>query len=145
MDIQRARDGDLQAVQDLLTLAHLPLDGVKEHFDHFFVLRDQRGVIGTVGLELYDGVALLRSLAVYPDYRGKGWGIELTKAALEEARKRGIGQIFLLTETAEEFFKKKFGFGNISRENADPKVQVSVEFQSACPESCACMSLELQA
>ncbi|MGH7319149.1 MAG: GNAT family N-acetyltransferase [Candidatus Rokuibacteriota bacterium] len=47
-------------------------------------------------IELYDGAALLRSVAVEAERRGEGLGQNLTRAALELARERGAKTVYLL-------------------------------------------------
>ncbi len=97
---------------------------------------------GTVGLEIYNDKALLRSLAVAGAHQGQGFGQKLYFAIIEKAREHGIREIYLLTETAEKFFANQ-GFEKISRDSADVKVKESIEFRSACPETASCMLMKL--
>ena len=97
---------------------------------------------GTVGLEIYKDKALLRSLAVAGAHQGQGFGQKLYFAIIEKAREHGIREIYLLTETAEDFFSQQ-GFEMISRDLVDAAVKESVEFQSVCPETASCMQLRL--
>ena len=137
-----AQEEDLPAIKTLLESVNLPLQGVKEHFDNFILLKKENVVCGTVGLEIYHDKALLRSLAVAGAHQGKGFGQKLYLAIIEKAREHGIQEIYLLTETAEVFFMRQ-GFEKISRDLADPAVKESVEFRSACPASASCMQLSL--
>jgi amino-acid N-acetyltransferase len=98
--------------------------------------------VGVVGLEYYGASALLRSLAVAPEARGRGLARALTAQALAAAREQGITQIFLLTETAAAFFPQ-FGFTRIAREETDAAVQDSVEFRLARCHSAVCMRCTL--
>ena len=141
-DPRPARPGDLPAVLQLLAAAALPVEGVAEHFDHFLVAVDERGPAGVAGLEHHGPAALLRSLAVRSDWRGLGLGVLLTRRILEQARLAGSRQVFLLTETAPEFFPR-FGFRVAAREEAGAALNESVEFRSACPQSAVCMRLDL--
>lgn len=140
--ITNASPEDLAAVLVLLADASLPQVGVAEHFHNFLVAREGGRVVGAVGLERYGPSALFRSLVVVPEYRGRGLGRSLTERMLDEARKAGVKRLFLLTDTAAEFFPK-FGFRRIAREEADPEVQDSVEFRTACCQSAVCMRLDL--
>lgn len=144
MGITKSSPEDLGVVLDLLAVASLPREGVAEHFKHFLVARADRVVVGAVGMERYGPSALLRSLVVAPSHRGRGLGRALTERLLQEARKQGVRRVFLLTETAADFFPK-FGFRQIPREEADAEVRSSVEFSTACCESAACMRLDLRA
>ena len=52
---------------------------------------------------------------------------------------QGIGQLVLLTQTAEQFFARR-GYAVIAREAAPAAVQHSAEFRSICPASATCMT-----
>lgn len=140
--IRNAETGDYPPVAALLRNAKLPLDGVEEHLSHFLVLSRGDEIIGAVGLEIYGDKALLRSLAVVAQEQGKGFGMRLYQAIIQKALEKNVSEIYLLTETAEKFFAAR-GFRKIPREAADKRVKTSVEFQTACPASAACMRLAL--
>jgi amino-acid N-acetyltransferase len=55
---------------------------------------------------------------------------------------QGIATIYLLTETAGNFFPR-FGFRPISRSEVAPAVQASVEWTTACPVTAQAMVSEL--
>jgi len=140
--IRSAKDSDCLAIEDLLQSVDLPIAGVKEHLQHFIMMKDDGAVMGVAGLEIYETKALLRSLAVAGKEQGKGLGKTLYAAILKKAQSLGIDEIYLLTETAAAFFAKQ-GFEYVSREFVDSQVKASVEFQSVCPKSAACMRLKL--
>ena len=102
--------------------------------------RAGQAVVGSAALELYGAAALLRSVAVALSFRGQGLGQQLTQAALKLARQRDITHIYLLTETASEFFSN-FGFRPIDRSQVPFSVQNSMEFTSLCPASALAMEL----
>src|SRR3989304_2317488 len=66
----------------------------------------------------------------------------LPRRALRDAQRTGLLRLFLLTETASEYYPR-FGFRPIPREQAPPAVQSSVEFASACPVTAACLERRL--
>jgi amino-acid N-acetyltransferase len=142
LSVRQARPGDLPALRELLSLCSLPFGGVADHLDAFLVALDQGHVTGSVGLERYGPDGLLRSLAVHPDYRGRGLGTCLTRRALREAHRLGLRQVFLLTESASEYFLR-FQFRRVPRQQAPPAVGASVEFASVCPETAICMERRL--
>jgi amino-acid N-acetyltransferase len=111
---------------------------------HFIVAESDVKLVGVVGLELYDGSALLRSAAVEESWRGSGVGKVLVDRALDLARERGVEDVYLLTTTAEEYFPK-FGFTCVSRDSVVGGVRSSVEFQTACPASATVMRKRLGA
>ncbi len=134
----------LEAVLALLGRVRLPGDGLEEHQDTVLVARLKGRLVGCAALELYGGSALLRSVAVDADLRGQGLGVDLTRAAVDLARRHGAKRVYLLTETAGDFFPR-FGFRSIPRSAAAPEVQRSVEFTTVCPETAEVMLLELPA
>ena len=139
--IEFANDEDLPEVRSLLQRLSLPLEGVDDRLK-MLVAREDGHVVGTAAMELYEGGALLRSLAVDPRRQGKRLGHELTEAALRLAAHHRAGVVFLLTTTAERFFPK-FGFEPIARDDVPLSVQASVEFRSACPASAIVMRKHL--
>ncbi|MEK6815238.1 MAG: arsenic resistance N-acetyltransferase ArsN2 [Nitrospirota bacterium] len=143
MDVVQAGPEDLEAVLALLRGSALPTEGVAEHFCGFLVARAGGAVAGCAGQEGYSSNVLLRSLAVAPAYRGRGLGRALTRRIIEQARENGASRVYLLTETAGDFFLK-FGFCRIPREKAESAIGASAEFRSICCQSAACMRLVLR-
>ena len=127
----------------LLNSVELPLDGLLEHLETTLVVRIDNVIVGCAALELYGDFALLRSVAVDRSHQGQGLGHDLTMAILDLARRLGIRSVFLLTETAGEFFPR-FGFKPASRLDVPEVVQQSVEFTSACPVNALVMALSLE-
>jgi amino-acid N-acetyltransferase len=140
--IAPATRADLAAIRDLLRASALPLDGLDAHIATTLAARDGTRVVGCAAVELYDGAALLRSVAVAEGRRGIGLGRRLTEAALDLARGRGARAAYLLTTTAGDYFPR-CGFRPVARDAVDPAVRRSVEFTTACPASALAMLLEL--
>lgn len=137
--IREAQLGNLPAVLQLLQTVNLPIEGVKEHFTTFLVGFDtptdpsaDAQVIACVGLEVYSPSALLRSLAIHPSHQGQGLGKKMVEATMEWAKKHDIQQLFLLTDSAVDFFHK-LGFNDINRDQVPKDVQQSIEFTTLCP------------
>lgn len=142
--IRQAEPHDLTAMLSLLRRASLPTEGVAEqHLGRFFVAEGEGAIIGCVGLEVYGQTALLRSLAVTREFQNRGLGSRLAEHALRQAASLGLDEVFLLTTTAEGFFKR-FGFTKIARENAPEQIRQSVEFRLNCCETAVCMRLRLK-
>lgn len=127
---------------DLLERSKLPRAGVADHIGSVIVAREGTRIIGCVGLEIYGGAGLLRSVAVDIAHRGLGLGIQLTETALELAKQRGVRTLYLLTETASDFFLR-FGFQRITRAEVDPALKGSAEFTGACPDTAVVLRLAL--
>ncbi|MEP6590038.1 MAG: arsenic resistance N-acetyltransferase ArsN2 [Gemmatimonadota bacterium] len=136
--IRPARRNDLPAVEALLRAASLPVDGVAEAFDHFVVADADGAVVAVAGLEVREHDALVRSVAVTPSLRGTGVGHRLIARILAEARALAVDRLWLLTLSASEYFHR-FGFRAVSREDAPPALQATVEFHHACPATAAVM------
>ena len=140
--IEAARPTDAADVLALLSQSRLPLDGLEQHLGTTLVARQEGRIVGSAALELYEGGALLRSVAVAVDQQGCGLGHELTNAAIRLAQHLQAPAIYLLTTTAEGFFPK-FGFERIARDEVPAGVRASVEFTSACPSSATVMRKSL--
>ena len=140
--VRQARDGDLPAVRELLQDAGLPIDGVADWLPHFRLAEHEGEIVAVAGLEMYGPSALLRSVAVRPDWRGSGVGRLLVDDLLSDAKSRGTHDVFLLTTTAEHYFPR-LGFTCIRREDVPERVRASVEFTSACPASAVVMQKPL--
>lgn len=141
--LEPAQPTDVTAILNLIAASGLPQEGLSDHLGTAVVARAGQQVVGCAALELYGPAALLRSVAVAPTYRGRGLGQQLTLAALTLARARGVTHVYLLTETAPQFFPK-FGFRPVERAQVPPAVQSSVEFTSLCPASALAMELRLE-
>lgn len=121
----------------LLEAAALPTSDLTDaHMDDFFYCGSPVAPVGLVGLEFRGSDALLRSLAVASERRGSGLGSALVDAAEAHARARGARSIFLLTTTAEDFFKSR-GYAPADRATAPDTIRTSREFADLCPASSA--------
>jgi amino-acid N-acetyltransferase len=124
----------------LLKAVSLPVsDLTRESMDEFLVARNDDSIAGAVALEPLGSLALLRSLSVRPDQQKNGVGRRLVDAALERAQTLGIHDVYLLTTTADVYFRQ-LGFGEIPRELVPAAVRGTTEFRSLCPQTAICMS-----
>jgi N-acetylglutamate synthase-like GNAT family acetyltransferase len=133
---------DAAAVTALLDACGLPSEDVAPLLPGFIVARDGERIAGTIGLEAFGRIGLLRSLAVSPDQRGRGLGRELTRRLVEQARSSGIEHLYLLTTTAADFFAA-LGFTVVERASAPPLIASSLQFRSLCPASAVFMTRSL--
>jgi amino-acid N-acetyltransferase len=143
--LRAARPDDRPAAEALLGALDLPLAGLDACFSSTWVAEGEEvpsdaitPLVGLAGVELYPDGALLRSVAVHPDWRGTGLGRLLVTRALDTARDAGARDAYLLTTTAEGWFPR-FGFTPIARDAVPPGVRESVEFREACPASAVVM------
>ena len=140
--LRPARTSDLAAIEQLLSDSALPLAGVAEALDTFTVAEDGREIVGVAGLELCRGNALLRSVAITPEWRSRGLGRSLVTHVIADAESRGLRALYLLTTTADQYFPS-FGFRPIRRDEVPAEVRETEEFRSACPASATVMACDL--
>jgi len=136
--IRPADPDDLAAIERLLTVSSLPLDGVSDALEAFVVAQSGDEIVGVAGLEVCCDNALLRSVAVSPGWRSHGLGRALVTRVISDAEARGLRALYLLTTTAERYFPS-FGFERIARDAVPPDVRETAEFQGACPASATVM------
>jgi N-acetylglutamate synthase-like GNAT family acetyltransferase len=142
LTITPAAASDVEEIKALLIESDLPTAGVDEHWKTFVVARDGDRLVACGGAEAYPTAALLRSIAVSPVYQRGGLGRRIVREMIDRLASHGIREFYLLTETAEEYFKKR-GFTRIERDDVNPQVLASREFQDACPKSATCMRLKM--
>lgn len=135
-----ATPSDVEPIKEMLAASGLPTAGVDDHWKTFLVAWDGRKRVACGGAETYQFVALIRSIAVVPEYRSQGLGRKLVRHLLDRLAAHGLREFYLLTTTAEEYFKKR-GFKTIERDEVHPQVLASQEFQDACPSTATCMRL----
>jgi amino-acid N-acetyltransferase len=147
--IRPASPADLPAVASLLSEAHLAPNALESQFGPQFavaVAADTGAVIGAAGVELYAApearYGLLRSAVVDTHWRGHGVGAALTEDRLAWAEHEALRAVYLLTETAAEYWPR-FGFERTARDAAPAALQSSHEWKQGCPASAVAMSLEL--
>ena len=135
MEITRATNDDIPQLGELLNLLFsqeaefqpdrkLQAAGLRQIIDfpergQIWVLRDGQSIVGmvnllfTVSTALGGRVAILEDMVVRPQYRGRGAGDMLLKAAIGLAKSSGCRRITLLTDAANvsaQGFYRKHGF-----------------------------------
>jgi amino-acid N-acetyltransferase len=134
--LRPATDDDLAAVEGLLIAADLPVEGVAAALSQFVVVEDGAGIVGAAGLELHGEHALLRSVVVAPEARGRGLARAMVGRLLEPAAARG--GVYLLTTTADRYFAT-LGFAALDRAAVPAEIRASPEFASICPSDATVM------
>lgn len=135
MQIERASRSDIPAVEALLSAAGLPLEGAAEAVAAGGVVaRDGDAIVGAAAVERFGDAGLLRSVVIAPEHRRTGLGRRVVTAAEQQARDEGIGELYLLTETAIDWFLR-LGYVAVPREVASHAVGESIEFTTVCATS----------
>ncbi|HEX7015407.1 MAG TPA: arsenic resistance N-acetyltransferase ArsN2 [Cyclobacteriaceae bacterium] len=133
------RDAEsFEAFRDLLRSVNLPCDDLSMDRHILIGYYEEDRLIATGALELRGQYALLRSLAVKDALRGRRLGSRITDELIDVARENKVTHIYLLTETARLFFKRK-GFVDIDRKDVPAEVQGSSEFSGVCSDDAVCM------
>lgn len=143
MDTAIHQGPNLSAALRLLRSADLPTSDLTDaHMHHFFYVGSPTAPVGLVGVEFHGPDALLRSLVVALDHRAGGVGARLVEQAETYARAHGAVSVYILTTTAERFFRVR-GYVTAARDQAPPAIRATSEFSSLCPASSAFLSKRL--
>ena len=136
--LRPARADDLPGIEHLLTKSGLPTAGVAAALGGFIVAEAAGAIVGTAALEVCHNDALLRSVAVAPEWRSHGLGRALVTRVIADAEGQGLRALYLLTTTAEHYFPS-FGFERVTRDDVPAEIRETAEFQGACPASAVVM------
>jgi amino-acid N-acetyltransferase len=126
-------------VRRLLADSGLTTADLGDHLlPHFFGCGLRDALTGVVGIEPFGEIALLRSLAVAAPHRRAGLGSRLVARAEHYAAGLGVRSLYLLTLTAEKFFRRR-GYLRIDRNDAPPAIRATREFSDLCPSNSTLM------
>ena len=143
IELRKAEKADLPLIQEFLKANDLCFEDIPDKKDSIVIARRNAQFIGVGGIERYGLYGLLRSVAIDRPFRGKGYGKELCDKLISRALSSGVKELYLLTTTAEAFFKR-FGFERVDRKNAPPVIQETSEFRELCPSSSVLMWKRLE-
>jgi amino-acid N-acetyltransferase len=129
-------------IVSLLLSEKLPADDLPATLEDFLVAVQDDELVGTIGLEIYGNYGLLRSLAVKPTFRSQNIAGKLIGQIETLATSKGLKAIFLLTETAPDYFACK-SYEKITRSEVPAEVQQSSEFSHVCPQSAIVMKKDI--
>ena len=135
---ERATIADLAAVRELLSNSGLPVADLEHHIEAFTLAKSEGMLVGSVGLETYGELSLLRSLCVDEAHRCQGIGLALLYAVAARAAEQGVRALYLLTTGAATYFENQ-GFVALSREQVPHEIRRTAQFSSLCPSSALCM------
>lgn len=141
LQLQEASQAQRKSILALLKANKLPVTDITEKVKLYALTRNGQ-VLGSAGLEIWGTKALLRSVSVADEGKGKGWGKFITLEIEEFARIEGIDELLLVTTTAEGFFRK-LGYSSIHRQEVPEAVTSSAQFSGICPASAAIMKKTL--
>jgi len=116
---------DLEAVTRLLEAARLPAQGLER--TEGWVILDQDRIVAHVAMETTPDAAVLRSIVVAADQRGRGLARRLLEAAEAQAGPRSL----VLKTDAVGPWVERHGYRRIPREQLPPSVLATTQFEGA--------------
>lgn len=138
--VARRIAGDHAGLAQALRDARLPTDDLNEAGRSFFTFSTLAGShVGYGGFEQCGRDALVRSLVVLPEHRGKGIGRNMLAVLLREAFDAGARTAWLLTLNERAFFEKS-GFKPVSRDAAPASILATRQAAGLCPSSAVLLS-----
>ena len=124
----------LREIKTLLEAAKLPVDDLESDEVSLVAGTIDGALAGAIGIETYGSIALLRSLVVCPGRQKSGLGRLLVEHLENRARAAGTTDMYLLTETATDYFRR-LGYVLIDREQVPEAIRATRQFSSLCPDS----------
>jgi arsenite methyltransferase len=128
-EIRETAAAERAALRALLEECGLPPMGFADPALRMWAAFAGGELVGMAGLEPHGTTGLVRSVATRPAWRGRGVADALVGAVVGAAAAAGMARLWLLTESAEEYFRRR-GFTTVPRAAADPQLAASAEFQS---------------
>ena len=137
----RADDPALAAA---LAQAGLPIDDLGEPGRVFFACSTLSGrLVGYAGLEIFGVDAFLRSLVVFPEARGQGFGGAMVARQCRRAFDLGARRAWTLTTSVPDWLEKK-GFTRIERDDAPAAILETRQARSLCPASAVLLTRKIR-
>ena len=142
--VRPAAGPDLPHIATMLHHGGLTAGAARERVGRTMVAETDRKPIATASWERPDGIGLLRSVAVAPEFRRAGAGTIIVAATLKRMIEEGVAEVYLVTEHAEKFFAA-CGFKTIDREQLPDVITKHPQVVRECPASAPAMYLRLPA
>ncbi|MFO7727221.1 MAG: N-acetyltransferase [Desulfonatronovibrio sp.] len=128
--LRKARISDVKSIHGLLMgyskqelLLPRSYSELYSHLRDYYIIAENDGpaILGCCALSIvWENLAEIRSLAIAPELRSRGWGRKLVDSCLSEAITLGIYKVFTLTYQ-KDFFKK-MDFVEITKDVLPQKV-----------------------
>lgn len=142
LDFILLKSEDILFIKNLLSQNDLPNQDIEDNNVKIFALKEDNNLIGTIGIEEYGKIALLRSMVTDEKYRGQGYGKILFDEIIKYSKNKRINELYLLTCTAHKYFEK-LGFQELSRNDVPKEIKKTKQFSELCPCSAVCMILKI--
>lgn len=138
LTVREADSAAVDRIAALLAANDLPREGLRAGPGRFFAGYADGDVVAGGGLERHGESALLRSAVVAEPYRSRGYGSALCEALGARAVDGGVDALYLLTTTAEAFFRRR-GFAVTARDDVPRTIRETMQFAEQCPDTATCM------
>lgn len=143
IETRLAQTDDFPAILSLLAACRLPTDDLNvAGTGNFVVATSGNTLVGVCGLEVFGTAGLPRSLAVDPEWRGRGIGERLVAENERRAREAGVGALYLLTTTAAPYLQR-LGYETTPRDTVPAAIAAHAQFRGLCPASAQCLAKRL--
>ena len=140
--IVRLQPAHLAQLEELLRQNNLPTQDCAEQAQNFYGIFDGDELIAAGGLEPAADFVLLRSVVVQEQYRASGLARNISEYLISLAEADSRLAVYLLTETAESYFRK-LGFTPLSRAEVPAAIAQTRQFSALCPDSASCLVMQL--
>ena len=140
--IVRLQPAHLAQLEELLRQNNLPTQDCAEQAQNFYGIFDGDELIAAGGLEPAGDFVLLRSVVVQEQYRASGRARNISEHLISLAEADSRLAVYLLTETAESYFRK-LGFTPLSRAEVPAAIAQTRQFSALCPDSASCLVMQL--
>ena len=146
--VRPAAGPDLPHIATMLHHGGLTAGAARERVGRTMVAETDRKPIATASWERPDGIGLLRSVAVAPEFRRAGAGTIIVAATLKRMIEEGVAEVYLVTEHAEKFFAAcgfKTTLATALHEQLPDVITKHPQVVRECPASAPAMYLRLPA
>lgn len=104
--VERATPADRAGMVKVLEACGLSPFGILAPGTLYWVCRAEDVLVGTCGIEVGEGCALLRSVGVMESWRGKGVAARLVSCALLEAARLELRELYLFSKDTGGYFER---------------------------------------
>lgn len=133
-----AKGSDIQKTIELLQASDLPSSDIDGKTQKIVVAECKEKLVAAGGIEKLGSLALIRSIAVRPEYRNNGIASSIYHLLEKYARDSSVEELYLITESAKAYFQK-LGFLEKDRPAVPRPIRQTSQFTRLCPLSATVM------
>lgn len=143
LDSRPTRSEELSHLEALLKAHKLCFNDLESQGVELFSVTKEDALVGYFGYEVFGEDALFRSFIVVPEQRTKNYGKLMWEMAKKQLKESKVKHIYLLTNTATEFFLK-VGYKLFERTKVPDVIAQTSEFTTFCATDSVCMQYEIE-